>query len=268
MMTMRGARARWLLFALVPSVALAATTERMALVTANGRIGTLIVTTEGRTADVDWRVDNNGRGSKIREHIVLGANGLPTSRLIEGISTYGAPVKESFTVEGRKARWTSIDDRGEAPAGEALYVDNRGTPWSLMHFVRVILGSKRLTRAALPSGTLRLQKLREVAVGPGKERVQAYALWGTSIGAPTLLLARGTTLVASINPYAVLTREEHADRFAELSGHRPGPERGAAPRPRAPPHPPSGRAGVDHPCTLVRPGVRHRQHGPERRRVP
>jgi len=157
---------RWLLLALVPSVALAATTERMALVTANGRTGTLTVTTEGRTVDVDWRVDDNGRGSKIREHIVLGPNGLPTSRVIEGTSTFGAPVKESFGVEGGKARWASIDDQGEAPAGEALYVDNRGSPWTALHFVRVMLGSKRLTRAALPSGTLRLQKLRELTIGP------------------------------------------------------------------------------------------------------
>ena len=190
----------------------------MALVTANGRIGTLVVTSQGTSVDVDWRVDDNGRGPKIREHVVLGPNGLPTSRTIAGTATYGAPVKESFTVEGTRARWTSLDDQGEAAAGQALYVDNRGSPWTLMHFVRVLLGSKGLTRAALPSGTLRLQKLRQVTVGPSRERVQAYALWGTSLGNPTLLLVRGTTLVASVSPYVVLTREEHAGRFAELSG--------------------------------------------------
>jgi hypothetical protein len=58
--------------ALFPALALAGTTERLALVTDNGRIGTPVVTTEGRTVDVGWRVDNNGRGPKIREHIVLG----------------------------------------------------------------------------------------------------------------------------------------------------------------------------------------------------
>ncbi|HEY3586785.1 MAG TPA: amidohydrolase family protein, partial [Myxococcaceae bacterium] len=204
--------------ALLPTAGLAATTERMALVTSNGRTGTLSVTTEGRTVDVDWRVDDNGRGSKIREHIVLGANGLPISRAIDGTSTFGAPVKETFTVEGGRARWASIDDKGEARAGDALYVDNRGSPWTYLHFVKVMLGSKRLTRAAFPSGILRLEKLREVTVGPSKERLQAYALWGTSIGSPPLLLVRGRTLVASVSPYSVLTREEHAGRFAELSG--------------------------------------------------
>ena len=195
-----------------------ATVERYALVTSTGRIGTLVVTTEGRAVDVDWRVDDNGRGSKIREHIVLGPKGLPTSRVIEGTSTYGAPVKETFSVADGRARWTSIDDQGEAPAGDALYIDNRGSPWSYLHFVRVLLGSKGLTRPALPSGTLRLQKLREVTIGSSKEKVQAYALWGTSLGSPPLFLVRGTTLVASVSPYAVLTREEHAGRFAELSG--------------------------------------------------
>ena len=198
MVKMRRGLWSWFLVALLPATGLAATTERMALVTSNGRIGTLSVTTEGRTVDVDWRVDDNGRGPKIREHIVLGANGLPISRSIEGTSTFGAPVKETFTVEAGRARWTSIDDRGEAPAGDALYIDNRGSPWTVLHFVRVMLGSKRLTRAALPSGTLRLEKLREVTIGPSKERLQAYALWGTSIGNPTLLLVRGTTLVATV----------------------------------------------------------------------
>ena len=264
MVTMRGARARWLLLALVPSVALAATIERMALVTSNGRTGTLTMTTEGRTVDVDWRVDDNGRGPKIREHIVLGANGLPASRIIEGTSTFGAPVKETFSVEGGKARWTSTDDQGEAPAGDALYVDNRGSPWTVLHFVKVMLGSKRLTRAALPSGTLRLQKLRELTIGPAKERVQAYALWGTTIGTPTLLLVRGTTLVASVNPYAVLTREEHAGRFAELSGiARDLNAELLRDLARRLTHP-AGRAAVDHPRAAVRPAVRHGEHWTER----
>jgi len=218
MLKMCRARWSWFLVALLPATGLAATLEKMVLVTSNGRTGTLSVTTEGRAVDVDWRVDDNGRGPKIREHIVLGANGLPTSRIIEGTSTFGAPVKETFTVEAGRAHWMSIDDQGEAPAGDALYVDNRGSPWTVLHLVKVMLGSKRLSRAALPSGTLRLEKLREVTVGPSKERLQAYALWGTSIGNPTLLLVRGTTLVASVNPYEVLTREEHAGRFAELSG--------------------------------------------------
>jgi len=201
----------------VSALARGATVERYALVTATGRTGALAITTEGRAVEVDWRVDDNGRGAKIHERIVLGANGLPVSRAIEGTSTFGAPVKESFTVDGGRARWTSIDDSGEAPAGNALYIDNRGSPWSFPHFVQVLLKSKGLTRAALPSGTLRLQKLREVTVGPSKERLQAYALWGTGIGSPPLLLVRGSTLVALVSPYSALTREEHAGRFAELS---------------------------------------------------
>jgi Amidohydrolase family len=217
MVTTRRAQGSWLFLALLPSLALAATTEKMALVTANGRIGTLVVTTQGTTIDVDWRVDDNGRGPKIKEHIVLGKNGLPTSRTMEGTSTFGAPVKESFTVEAGRARWTSIDDQGEAPASDALYIDNRGSPWTSLHFTRMLLASKGLTRPAFPSGTLRLQKLREVTVGPSRQKLQAYALWGTSIGSPSLLLVRGTTLVAAVNPYAVLTREEHAGRFDELS---------------------------------------------------
>lgn len=68
-------------------------------------------------------------------------------------------MKESFTVENGRAHWKSLDDEGEAPAGKALYVDNRGSPWRTLHFLRMLLASKDLRRDALPSGTLRLQRL-------------------------------------------------------------------------------------------------------------
>ncbi|MGZ6140852.1 MAG: hypothetical protein ACXWLA_09260, partial [Myxococcaceae bacterium] len=80
---------------LLCSVASAATVDTYALLTANGRKGTMKVTTQGAVVDVDWRVDNNGRGPKIREHIVMGSAGLPVLREISGSAETGAPVKET-----------------------------------------------------------------------------------------------------------------------------------------------------------------------------
>ena len=92
------------------------------LVTSSGPIGTLTVTENGRTVDNDYRVDDNGRGSKLREHVELGPDGLPRRWEIEGASWFGAPVKESFSVENGRAKWTSLDDHGDADAKNALSV--------------------------------------------------------------------------------------------------------------------------------------------------
>ena len=84
--------------------------------------------------DVDWRVDDNGRGPKIREHIVLGAeraSGPPGDRRDVDLRRPGEGVVQR---RGRSApAGRQLDDPGEAPAGDALYVDNRGSPWSLAH---------------------------------------------------------------------------------------------------------------------------------------
>jgi hypothetical protein len=50
---------------------------RFAVVTSSGTIGTLSVSEDGRSADTVYRVDDNGRGSKLTEHIELGPDGLP-----------------------------------------------------------------------------------------------------------------------------------------------------------------------------------------------
>ena len=201
---------------LLCSVASAATVDTYALLTANGRRGTLTVTTQGAAIDVDWRVDNNGRGPKIREHIVMGSAGLPVLREISGTGESGAPVKETFRVDKGRARWTSLDDSGEAEAGAAIYLDNRGSPWSLVHELRVLLATKGLTRSALPAGTVRLEKIRTVTVGKKKERLDAYAIWGLGLS-PELVLARGNHLVADINPYAVIVEEGFPESFAALT---------------------------------------------------
>jgi hypothetical protein len=79
---------RALLLLLCSTAAAAApTVQKLTLVTSAGPIGTLTATTTGTTVDVDWRVDNNGRGPKIMEHIELGKDGLPVKWDIEGFTS-------------------------------------------------------------------------------------------------------------------------------------------------------------------------------------
>jgi hypothetical protein len=190
--------------------------QRFTLVTSAGPIGTLTVTENGRSVDNDYRVDDNGRGSKLREHVDLGPDGLPRRWEIQGTSWFGAPVKETFTVENGRAKWTSLDDSGDADAKNALYIANNGTPWATSLYLRTLLATRDHQRAVLPGGVIRSEAVRTVQIGPEKEEVTAYAIWGLDV-APQFVLARKDHFVAALSPGSVLVEEKHQRDFAELS---------------------------------------------------
>ena len=191
--------------------------SRYTLVTSSGTIGTLTVTENGRAVDNDYRVDDNGRGSKLREHVELGPDGLPRRWDIQGAGWFGAPVKETFLVENERAIWTSLDDKGEADAKGALYLANNGTPWAKGLYLKALLGAKGYQRSVLPGGTIRAEELRSVRLGSQKDEVVAYAVWGLDV-APQFILARKDRLVAWLVPGTVLVEERHQKEFKELSG--------------------------------------------------
>jgi Amidohydrolase family len=190
--------------------------SRYALVTSSGTIGTLTVTENGRSVDNDYRVDDNGRGSKLREHVELGPDGLPRRWEIQGTSWFGAPVKETFLVQNGRATWTSLDDKGEADAKSALYLANNGTPWAKGLYLKTLLAAKGFQRNVLPGGAIRAEELRSVQVGSPKDEVVAYAIWGLDV-APQFVLTRKDHLVAWLVPGTVLVEEKHQGDFAELS---------------------------------------------------
>src|SRR5262245_7844553 len=140
------------------------------LLTAPGTIGTLSVSEDGNTVDTNFRVDDNGRGPKLKEHIIVGPDGIPQLWEIEGNSDGGAPVKERFVVEAGRAKWTSLDDSGEAEAKAGFYVANNCGPWSLNFYLKALLAVESHTRAVLPGGTVRVEKIREVEIGAAQTR--------------------------------------------------------------------------------------------------
>ncbi|MBI3867454.1 MAG: amidohydrolase family protein [Verrucomicrobia bacterium] len=201
------------------SVSVAApTVSQFKLLTAPGTIGALTVTEDGNRVDTDYRVDDNGRGPQLKERIIVGSDGIPQRWEIEGHSDGGAPVKERFLVEEGRAKWTSLDDAGEAEAGKGFYVANNCGPWSLSLYLKALLAAENHTRAALPGGSLRVERIREVEIGATqtRETVVAYALYGLDVR-PLFLLARGDRLVASLTPGSVLVEEKHQGEFSALS---------------------------------------------------
>jgi hypothetical protein len=188
-----------LLASLVPAAAWSSpATERFVFVL-NGRpAGSMEVTTDGRRGAVDLRVDNNGRGPKIRETVDLGPTDLPVRWEIEGTAEVGAPVKESFRVAAGRASWKSLDDAGEVAAPPVpIYLPKDGSPWALGLYLRTLRAAKDMRLPVLPSGELRLEKLRDVPATIGGEPLALYALWGLDVE-PSLLLVDARERFAGI----------------------------------------------------------------------
>lgn len=190
--------------------------ERFAFIMAGERIGTLAVTTAGRRVDVDWKVDTNGRGPKLRERVELGADGLPVRWEIRGTAWIGAPVDEAFSAKGGRARWRSLDDAGAAPSAGRIYVANNSSPWALGLFARAALAAPEQRIGALPGGELRVERVRELALGDGPP-LGVYALWGLDLAPTFVLLRQDGAFAGTISAGAVVVEERHAARFDELS---------------------------------------------------
>jgi imidazolonepropionase-like amidohydrolase len=185
------------------------------MITSTGPIATLEVNESGSRADNKWRADDNGRGSKFDEHVELGKDGLPTKWEVTGKGWFGAPVHESFWIEGGKAKWKTNDGAGEADAKNALYLANDSTPYATQLYFRILFKAKDHSHSVVPLGSIHAEKLRDVTIGHG-EKVTAWALWGFWLS-PAFILARGDQLVAVISPGNVFIEDAHKDEFTPLS---------------------------------------------------
>jgi len=199
----------------------AAASTRKYVVLSNGeRIGTLHAVTSGNSIDIDWRIDDNGRGPKMKERIRLGLTGVPAGWEVEGVGWIGAPVKESFSFESGTAHWKTLDDEGEARDEKApLYLPNNGSPWSLALDVRAAIASPDHRRKVLPAGEIRAEKIRQVRIGEGENAstFTAWALWGLDVLPNYVLTGRNTTFEGYLSPGFVVIDERFASQYDALS---------------------------------------------------
>lgn len=123
--------------------------------------GKMVVDQTGSVAKVDFRYRDNGRGPDYKESIAVDSAGQVLSYRIDGQSTYGAPVEEQFSVKSQRARWLSQVDRGSVKlGGPAGYVPVEASPWMTALLVQQAFKQKDGELDLLPSGQLKVRKLR------------------------------------------------------------------------------------------------------------
>jgi Amidohydrolase family len=136
------------------------------------------------TITVDFSYRNNGRGPDLKEELALAKDGTLTRYACKGTSTFGAPIEESFSRRDGRAQWKSLADQGGASdSNAAIYVPIESSPETIMKIVRAVALQPGRRLAALPSGELAVEKLRDEHIElAGKTRdVALYTLTGMEI---------------------------------------------------------------------------------------
>lgn len=204
----------------------AETTRYLALVDGGKQAGhQIVVVGDDGVTRVDFLFKDNGRGPELKEEYTLAADGTFKTYSVKGASTFGAPVDESFSVEGGVARWKSTSDQGEMRLGaSAEYTSLGGTPQSFAAAVTALSKRRDGKLPLIPSGTLTMRKVREAEVERAGEKRKVQLLMITGVGfTPTPLwatLEKTPRMFASIAPGYLQLIEEgwqaNADRLETL----------------------------------------------------
>lgn len=182
-------------------------------------IGHLIADTKGDQTTIDYNVKNNGRGPTIAETIRSNPEGLPVAWKITGATTFGSKVDERFSQAGGRAEWVDSTGKGSAKTGKpGLYVSQSGSPWSDGIYAHALLKAPGMTLAALPGGTLRLEKGESLTVqgAGGPAEVTRYDLSGIDLTPRTLLLDAKGDLFAELDPSSIVIRKGYEGEEVRL----------------------------------------------------
>jgi imidazolonepropionase-like amidohydrolase len=182
--------------------------ERLVVLSNEEVVGHVIAVHDAGTVSIDYMVDNNGRGPKIRESLMLDERGYPLNWSITGSSLFGADVHETYVWQEGEARWISQADRGSVAAPmPPLYVGNDSSPWSLGLYARVLLDASENAIDVLPDGRLQLTEVQRTTAGEDAIPITVYALSGIGLHPQLIALDESKRLFARFGGRGMVVRE-------------------------------------------------------------
>ena len=169
---------------LVPSALAAETLKYVALVDGGKKAGEQTVTTgDDGVTRVDFIFKDNGRGPELKEEYRLAPDGTFQQYQVKGVSTFGAPVDETFTRDGDRGQWKSTSDAGTHTfTGTALYTPLGGTPASTSVALAALAKRPDGKLPLVPSGMLTQRKIASVDIRSGDQSRTVDLLALTGIG--------------------------------------------------------------------------------------
>jgi imidazolonepropionase-like amidohydrolase len=198
-------------------------TESFTVFMSGRQVGQLEVSHDDITT-VAYEYRNNGRGPSLEEVIEFDDDGYPTNWAINGATTFGNGIEESFQLGDDLASWTDTTGFNEAALEEArLYFAQESSPFSLWVYSRLLLEQPDRRMAILPAGEIRLEEIESIEVGSGAaaETVTTYALSGFDLNPTYFALDGESKLFATMSERFALVRagfEAEEQRLRELTG--------------------------------------------------
>ena len=208
----------------------------------------LVVQADG-TLHNDFKFSNNGRGPDIHEDMRFAPDGSLLRYVVQGRSTFGAPVAERFERTATGARWKSLAESEEASAtlaakdGERVYVPVETGAEFTAAIARQLLRHPAKPVAGWSGGALSARVLATTTVA-GKVAVDLVAIIGLDLEPSYIWLRHdaGRAYFATVAPDfnetekgfeatapTLLERQETEDkreraRLAQSLSHRVGDE--------------------------------------------
>ncbi|MDI9239726.1 amidohydrolase family protein [Lysobacter sp. LF1] len=168
------------------STALADETVRYVALVDNGKqAGHQVVThRDDGTTTVDFIFKDNGRGPELKEEYALAPDGTFRTYKVQGTSTFGAKIDETFRRDGDQVQWKSTSDEGkQTMPGMALYSPLGGSPQSFSVAYAALSKRPDGKLPLIPSGTLtsRTVATAQAQCGAAPRDVQLVAVTGVGL---------------------------------------------------------------------------------------
>lgn len=196
--------------------------ETFTVILGNTSVGYLKTHTVGDTIQIDFDYKNNGRGPAMKETIVLNTAGFPVQWDITGNTTFGNAVDEHYTLNENVASWTDATGSDSISVNTPFwYVNQSGSPYSVILAARSLLKSPNYSANVLPAGTLHLAEIEEISVNVDSTAVNltTYAISGADLNPSYFIADNKKRLFAVISPRFILVREGFEAKEKELRAY-------------------------------------------------
>jgi len=145
-----------------------------------GVAGSEIIEQDGNQVTGELKLGWNNRRLSLKESFTIGDSEMLEKLTIEGISPFGAPVNEEFSLVDGLAKWKGSDENGSAKTSEdQFYIPKNSTLAVETQLVKALLVDEDHIIPLLPQGQAQLHKLDELTVQQGTKKKKVY-LYGVS----------------------------------------------------------------------------------------
>lgn len=165
----------------------------------------------------------NNRRVEINEKVQVNAQGMPINFEASGISAFGAPIDEKFTLSDGVGTWEGLRDEGQIQfLGTKFYTpaDEAGATSDLL--VKALLASPTGKVDLLPGGSASLVKLKTLTIKNGdlSEDVNLYAIVGLGLNPDfSWYDSNGNFFAKDISGFLRIIRDGYSlDNFDYLAG--------------------------------------------------